>query len=363
MGIGKNGYYTTRDICAHNALYNIILSGRGAGKSYAIACEKNRMHKGYLVNALERKDTCVAYLRRFRDDVAPSLVEDDFADKLAFIERESGGEYNAVKAWRNKLFFAKIDDSGDVKKAPWAFGQIFALNTASRYKSRQYPTVTDIVFEESVASDDERYLKNETEILQNLVSTIFRDRQGYVWMLGNTVSRYSPYFCDWALRGVRNMKEGQIDTYVIDDTKIAVELSPNRNTDGKMFFGKERKSITGSKWHTNEFLQLPKDFSTYEILDTVTIDGGMFLFTLHLLMDDNANMCLYIYPAKRMSEYIIQGDATTDIFNRAYHLALDAERKTHELIRKCWRDGKVAYANNLCGQDFNDFLKNHRRIL
>ena len=54
MGIGRDGYYTTRDICEQNATYNIILSGRGAGKSYAIAYENtkdNPLYTGYLWRA------------------------------------------------------------------------------------------------------------------------------------------------------------------------------------------------------------------------------------------------------------------------------------------------------------------------
>lgn len=34
MGIGKDGYYTLRDILGYNAKYNIVLSDRGRGKTY-----------------------------------------------------------------------------------------------------------------------------------------------------------------------------------------------------------------------------------------------------------------------------------------------------------------------------------------
>ena len=42
MGIGKDGFYHAGDIAKIKAQYNIILSGRNAGKSYAIACDNTK---------------------------------------------------------------------------------------------------------------------------------------------------------------------------------------------------------------------------------------------------------------------------------------------------------------------------------
>ena len=35
MGLNENGYYTLRDILGYNAKYNMVLSDRGRGKSWA----------------------------------------------------------------------------------------------------------------------------------------------------------------------------------------------------------------------------------------------------------------------------------------------------------------------------------------
>lgn len=365
MGIGRDGYYTTKDICEQNARYNIILSGRDAGKSYAISYENtkdNPLYKGYLWRAWESKKCTVAYLRRFNDDVKSSLVEDDFADKD--IIKITKGEYDHVKVFRGKMYFAKLKDDGTEKKCPWNFGQVFALNIAGRYKSRQYPDITDIVFEESVACDNERYLPNETLILANLVSTIFRDRPGKVWLLGNTVSRNSPYYKDWGLRGVPKMKVGQIDVYdkINDDgsvIKIAVELSPNRNTKNKMFFGKNIKSIKGSEWQTDEYCKLPNKLETYDVLYEVQIIGSVVNFNLKLLLQNDGSPLLYIYPASRLYDdlYTLSNTCSleSNIHKRLGSLAV------HDLIRAAWKDGKVAYCDNITGQDFADFMKNDGR--
>ena len=365
MGIGKNGFYTTKDICEQNATYNIILSGRGAGKSYAIAYENakdNPLYTGYLWRAWETKKCTVAYLRRFNDDVKASLVEDDFADKD--ISKITKGKYDHVKVFRGKMYFAKLKEDGTEEKAPWHFGQVFALNIAGRYKSRQYPDITDIVFEESVACDNERYLPNETLTLANLVSTIFRDRQGKVWLLGNTVSRHSPYYTDWGLRGVAKMKVGQIDLYekINEDgscIKIAVELSPNKNTKNKMFFGKNIKSIKGSEWETNEYCHLEKNLRDYDLIYELQVIGDLINFNVKLLLEDSGTAFLYIYPATRLYDDVYTLSCKNTLESNVHKRLSDL--RVHDMIRKAWKDGKVAYCDNLTGQDFADFLKSEGR--
>ena len=57
MGIGKDGFYHAGDIAKIGAQYNIILSGRNAGKSYAIACDNTKYYMGYLIKAWKTKKT------------------------------------------------------------------------------------------------------------------------------------------------------------------------------------------------------------------------------------------------------------------------------------------------------------------
>ena len=49
MGIGKDGFYHAGDIAKICSQYNIILSGRNAGNSYAIACYNTKDYMGYLL--------------------------------------------------------------------------------------------------------------------------------------------------------------------------------------------------------------------------------------------------------------------------------------------------------------------------
>ena len=78
MGLNKNGYYTLKDIMPHNADYNIILSGRSIGKSYATEFEERftyiddkeeeKTFIGALREAWETKTCTLAYIRRMAGD-------------------------------------------------------------------------------------------------------------------------------------------------------------------------------------------------------------------------------------------------------------------------------------------------------
>ena len=72
MGIGKDGFYHAGDIAKIGAQYNVILSGRDAGKSYAIACDNTKDYKGYLWVAWKTKKTIMGYIRRYDEDVKAS---------------------------------------------------------------------------------------------------------------------------------------------------------------------------------------------------------------------------------------------------------------------------------------------------
>lgn len=78
-------------------------------------------------------------------------------------------------------------------------------------------------------------------------------------MVANTISRVCPYFQQWSLQNIPKMKEGQIDRYRIDETDIAVEMSPSRKEKSKMFFGQAAKSIQGGQWESSVFPDLPKN--------------------------------------------------------------------------------------------------------
>ena len=340
MGI-KNGYYSNDDIIKQNSQYNILIGGRDLGKSYTTKLT-------VLKSAYENKKPCIAYLRRWGDDIKTNLVESYFSDMN--IKKITKNEYTMVTAYQGKLFFSNIED-GKVKRG-LHIGHYFALNNSERYKSTMYPYLTDIIYEEFIT--DKFYLKDEPKTLQHFVSTLARDNMVRVWLIGNTISRVCPYYTEWSLDNIPRMEKGQIDIYNFDDVKIAVEYCPDRNElKNNMFFGNAVKSIIKGHWECDEYRHLPKKLDEYEILYHMVLMTKQFGFNIKLLIDSDAKKVVYIYPyTKRQKRDIhILGLENEDFY---INPRIRSECDIADIIN----NGFPCFSDNLTGQDFFNSLKN-----
>lgn len=354
MGLDRKGYYTLKDIKKENCQYNIILGERSPGKSYAVKCEA-------LEHAFKTKTASLGLLRRFDEDIKNYAVTEYFGDNNQNREGCKGdifyltkGEYDTVASQNSIIYFGNTDDNGKFI-AGRAAGKAFALSADERYKSRQFPDIYNIIYEEFVTN--KLYLRSEPDRLQNFVSTLLRKREGRVWLVANTISRVCPYFQQWSLQGIPKMKEGQIDRYRIDETDIAVEMSPSRKEKSKMFFGKAAKSIQGGQWETDIYPDLPKRHSDYDVIYKMYITAAGFTFTLELLIDDNGDSLCFVYPfTKTVKEYIPH---ITDIFSSSYNTRrfLSKQIPAEVLISKLVMQGKICFSSNLTGSDFTAAIR------
>ena len=124
MGLNKNGYYTLKDIMPHNADYNIILSGRSIGKSYATEFEERftyiddkeeeKTFIGALREAWETKTCTLAYIRRMAEDIKGQNCAEAFQDKIEGIIKMTDGSCNFVNQKGNKLYLSFVDDNGKI---------------------------------------------------------------------------------------------------------------------------------------------------------------------------------------------------------------------------------------------------------
>lgn len=354
MALDKKGYYSLKDILKEKCQYCIILGERAPGKSYAVKREA-------LEYAFKSGEASVGLVRRFEDDIKNAAMTEYFDDNNenkgapGDIKKITGGLYTHVACIRGELWFSNKDEESGRYIPGQKCGRVFALNIDLRYKSRQFPEIHDIIFEEFVT--DQYYLRNEPRRFQQLVSTILRKREGRVFMIANTISRVCPYFQEWSLKGIPKMKQGQIDRYRIDDTDIAVEMCPSRALKSKMFFGMASKAIQGGQWETDNYPDLPKRYKDYDLLYSVYVEAAGFLFKLDLLIDDDAERVVFCYPyTKQVKEHI---PVITDRFSadpnvRPYLLRrIPAERAIAELISL----KKICYSSNLTGSDFTAALR------
>lgn len=349
----KKKYWSNKKILAEKAQYNILLSQRSTGKSYAT--------KTYILKNAYESSKMFIYLRRYSMDSKPSNVESYFGDIP--IDTITNGEYDCIIGIAGKIYFGKYGDDLKPKKGK-LIGYYTALSAYEHYKSLTYPDVNDVVYEEFIT--DNGYLPNEVSKLMNFISTVFRDKTGSVWLIGNTISRYCPYFTEWGLNKIAKQKPGTIDIYKYKSkdiegneitTNIAVEFCANPGSDSKMFFGTIGENVkgTGQIWEIKEMPHMPE--GDYTMLYELLIRDSGFSFVVQLMVGDNGGLFLYAYPftGNRRIQRIIQKDFSPDPFiSNKFLDKINAE----VIMRKCLNENKICFSDNLCGCDFEQVMTN-----
>ena len=164
-----NFYYNSDKLFSYNAIYSFSMGERGNGKTYQ---GKKRGVKNF-----QKKGTQMIYVRRTQteiDNIKNSLFNDIALDMKLNI---------TVKG--NQAF---IDGK--------LFCYFIALSTSNKFKSASFPLVDLIFFDEYIITRTGRnnYLKNEMNLLNDLVETVFRTRKPNVYICANAVSYVNPFF-------------------------------------------------------------------------------------------------------------------------------------------------------------------------
>lgn len=341
-------YYELQHLLDCKCFWMLLYGMRSNGKSYSVK-------KKVIEDALQ--GITFVYLRRWSEDIKGPGVEAYF-DDMPFNEL-TDGLYQGIKAYQGYLYFYTIGEDDKPKRVGGAIGRYCALNLYERYKSQVFKNCNNIIFEEFLT--DKVYLNNEPKLLMQFVSTVARDRDINVFMIGNTISRVCPYFDEWGLaKGIHNQKPGTINIYhlkgengVVD---IAVENCEAINTSSKMFFGHASKQIIRGEWDVDDVPKLLKPYEFYTMLYELTVMAGEFKYIMQLLSDDeNSGLFVYVYPntKERKTVRILSPDFNTSpwITNGLRH-----DIKAECYMADCIRKGKLCYSDNLTGTDFRKVM-------
>jgi len=352
----KKKYYRLDSILKTNAEYLMLLGMRSNGKSYAV--------KEFLLEKAFNENEKFVYLRRYKDDIKQYYVESYFSDMP--IEKITKGIYDQIIAWQGYIYFAKSNE--DPTKPPargTKIGRYCALNEAVRYKSNAFVNYKYIDYEEFIT--DGVYLSEEPEKLQQFISTVARDQNITVFLIGNTISRVCPYFSQWQLSGTLRQKPGTIEIYRQHDDKgnltasIAVENCTIVENTSKMFFGNATKQILSGEWDVKASPRLPGKIEDFESIYNMQIAYQMFIFNIKLLIDEEGCIYTYVYPGKELKKdgRILSTDfstspQTTTCFNK--------NNRAECRIIDCFNNGKVCFSDNLTAADFEQVRQQYRFI-
>lgn len=217
----KIKWYNLENILKHEGQYYVILGERSNGKSFAL--------NKYIIDRYFKYGEEFAYVKRFEEDIKRKYMTEVFTPLQDYIRETYNHE---IKFYQGKFFVYPSDSEGKMSDCK-TIGTAFSIANVNRTKGTSYPNITTILFEEFMSVDCS-YLPDELNLFLNLVSTIVRYRTNVkVFMLANTISKFSPYLSALGLKAHR-LKKGSIVNKVFTDTKgfktkFIVERTENVN--------------------------------------------------------------------------------------------------------------------------------------
>lgn len=221
MSNKKIKWYRLDNILSHDGQYYVIIGERSNGKSYAL--------NEYILDKFFQTGEQFVYVKRYDEDIKKKYMSEVFPPLENYILEK----YNKrIKFYQGQWLCYEDGTAGKLSECE-VMGYAMSLAQANRYKGTSYPNVTTILFEEFMSIDCS-YIPDEINLFLNLVSTVVRYRTNVkVFMLANTISKYSPYFSALGLKAHR-INKGSIITRLYTDkrgfkTKFVIERTENVN--------------------------------------------------------------------------------------------------------------------------------------
>ena len=353
-------YYNTKKIDKKQATYNLIFGERSNGKTYALL-------KKALLEFI-KTGSQMAYVRRWQEDIRGRRGSRLFAgiNDNDVVNKATKGEFTGVHYWAGKFYLCNYDKKGKViYHDSNIIGFTFALSDTEHDKSTSFPNIKTIIFDEFLTA--KTYLVDEFVLFMNTVSTIVRKRDDVkIYMLGNTVNKYCPYFNEMGLKHILKMEQGTIDVYRYGNSKLTVaveycsSLQSKTHTNKYFAFDNPKLSmITGGAWELDVYPHLPYKYKPKDIMFTYFIDFNDALFQCEII---GKNDTYFTYIHLKTSDL---KDPDNDlIFSLYYNAGMNYNRSIYKPINKLqervlwfFKTDRVFYQDNNVGDAISNFLK------
>lgn len=355
-------FYSFDHILEHNATYNVIFGERSNGKTYGSL--KYAIDQYFNGNGGE-----LGIIRRWQEDIRGNRASGMFNGLLQNDEvaKLSRGEFTGIYYYASKFYFCNYDDNGKVIYSDQdIFAHAFALSDTEHNKSISYPNIKTIVFDEFLTRGV--YLNDEFVLFMNSVSTIVRERDDVkIFMLGNTVNKYCPYFAEMGLKHIAKMEQGTIDLYTYGNSELTVAVeycSPsNVSKESDKYFAFDNpklEMITSGSWELDLYPHLPMKYKPKDVV-----------FTYFIKFDGQILQCEIIDVEGEMFTYIhrkttpIQDDDNDIIYSLEYSPKFNYSRSifkpTHDIGKRIayfFKIDKVFYQDN----DVGDVVMNYLNV-
>lgn len=356
--VNRMKYYSYKAIDSKKAQYNLVIGERSNGKTYGALLK--------ILTAHVTQGKQGAIIRRWQDDFTGKRGANMF-DALvdnAEVTKLTGGLWTGVYYYGSRWYLCRYEDSKRItEENPFCYG--FSLSAMEHDKSVSYPLITVILFDEFITRS--MYLPDEFILFQNVLSTIIRHRTDVtIYMCGNTVNKYCPYFKEMGLTHVKDMQQGKIDVYTYGDSglKVAVEYcSPTKHGKGSdVYFSfdnpKIKNQITRGAWEIDIYPHCPMHYIPRDIVFTyfIKFDGSILQCEV---ISKNGTAFTFIHPKTTP----LKDEEHDLIYDTDYHAEPNYRRRlTHpqlpveQKLYKFFTADKVFYSDNETGEIVRNYL-------
>lgn len=368
----KVKYYSLNKILSKNTQYKVIFGKRSNGKTYATLA--------YGIKQFFATGKEIAYIRRNREDMSGKNSLTLFSNHVenGLIEKYSKGVWTDVYYYGRRWYMCRYDEDEKgnrqriTDEKPFCYG--FVLSGMEHDKSTSYPNVRTIIFDEFLSRTG--YLPDEFILFMNCLSTIARLRTDVeIFMLGNTVNKYCPYFAEMGLKNVKNMQSGTIDVYQYGESglKVAVEYtSPTTGAtgDGNVLFAfnnPKLQMITHGEWELDIYPHLPYKYKPDDVIYTYFIEFDGEKLQCEIIrggvdFDGKPVDAVITYIHEKTTEFkhkphdVIFSPEIVPSYNHYTRLTQPVDKRTQKIV-ECFKRDKVFYQNNEVGEIVNNYLR------
>lgn len=356
----KQKFYSLEKIKSYKAQYNLIIGERSNGKTFACLLEA-------LTKYVKHGEQS-AYVRRYKEDFRGKRGEALYASvvEAGYVLSLTNGEWDRITYYSSKWYLARYNEVLDKivrDETPFMYG--FSLNDMEHDKSTSYPLITTIIFDEFLTR--QYYMPNEFVIFMNVLSTIIRLRDNVtIYMLGNTVNKYCPYFKEMGLSHVSEMEPGKIDVYSYGESKLKVAVERCASIMGEAkksnsYFAFDNPSlqmITGGAWEIDIYPHLLEKYDTKEIVLLYFIDFEDNLLQCEIIQHEDS---VFTYIHRKTTE--IKDPDNDIVFTLEYSLRpnyfrnlVKSSDKICKKIKWFFDNSRVFYQDNEVGELVRNYL-------
>lgn len=363
MSLRKPKYYDISHLVRDypEAYYYMAFGERSNGKTYSAL--------DYALSNYFKNGEQFAYIRRFGQDIKKKNLQTLLSAHVenGRIEKLSGGTFSLVDYTGGKFVAYSFDENSGkstMDKEPMGFS--FDLNAMEHHKSTSYPKVTTIIFDEFLSRQG--YLANEFVLFMNTLSTIIRDRENVkIFMIGNTVNRYCPYFQEMGLTHIKDQKPGTVDLYTYADTGLSVVVEycdPMSKRGGKKsdvyfaFDNPQLKMITSGAWEIAIYPHLPKKYKPKDVVANFFISFDEELLHGELIVTED-DYYIFMHPKttsiKDEDSDIVYTNQPTGKWNYKVGIGNQRDRLSLSIVRII-KENRVFYSDNETGEIMRNYI-------